>query len=154
MKNRISGLFVPHGLRLLESPAWRVLGREAHLLLDRIEIEHMRHGCKENGNLIVTYADLEEYIGCHRRGITRAQHDTEALGLLLIKRGRGGNGEFRAPNTFTLSYLPVEGRDPSNEWAEIKTIEEARARLTAVRRQRQQSTWLQTKATKIIPFPS
>jgi hypothetical protein len=153
MKRRISGAFVPHTLKLLSSPAWRALSREAHLLLGRIEIEHMRHGGQENGRLIIPYADLETYIGGHCRVVTRALLDVEALGLLQISRGRAGHGVYHLPNTYRLTYLATTDAPPSNEWAQIKTLEEAKARLATVKKRREPSRWLRTKVAKVVPFP-
>jgi hypothetical protein len=58
--------------------------------LARIEIEHMKHGGKHNGALIVPHGDLESYISGHCRVVIRALRDAEALGLLKIPRGRAG----------------------------------------------------------------
>jgi hypothetical protein len=151
--SRISGAFVPHGLALIESPAWRSLSREVHLLLARIEIEHMRHGGKENGGLVIPYTDLERYISGHRRMITRALRDAEALGLLEVSRGRAGKGEHKAPSKYRLTYLSTPDQKPTNEWAAIKTIDEANARLIAVKRPRKRSTWFHARTSKIVPFP-
>jgi hypothetical protein len=68
-RKTIDGPFVPHRLALLESYAWRALSREAHLALHRIEIEHLRHGGKENGALVVPYDHFLTYVGGNRRGI-------------------------------------------------------------------------------------
>jgi hypothetical protein len=152
MKRRIPGAFVPHTLALLDSPAWRALSREAQLLLARVEIEHMRHGGKENGRLIIPYADFENYIGGHCRVIARALRDTEALGLLHIARGRAGHGVHRSPNEYRLTYIATADAPPSNEWAEISSIEDAKARLAGVKRRRNPSPWLKAKAANIVPF--
>jgi hypothetical protein len=154
MKKRIKGLFVPLGLALLESPAWRAMSREALLLLARVEVEHMRHGGKENGCLIIPYGDLENYIGGHRRMVIRALAEVEALGLLQIRRGRGGHGVYRLPNAYRLTYLATADAPPSNEWAQIKTLEEAKTRVASVKRRRKPSKWLKAKTAKIVKFPA
>jgi hypothetical protein len=68
---------------MLESPAYRVLSRAARMVLDRIEIEHMHHGGRENGNLPVTYNDFVVY-GIHRHGISPAIRESQALGFIEI----------------------------------------------------------------------
>jgi hypothetical protein len=144
--------FVQHGMKLLESPAWRALSREGHLLLARIEIADMVAGGRRNGELIIAYEKFEAYGIRHRRAIARAIRDAEALGLLQVIRGRAGNGEFRAPNRFRLTYLSTETEKPTDEWATITTIDEAKSRLQAVKRRRQSSTWFHAKTAKIVPF--
>jgi hypothetical protein len=60
-KRKISGQYVPHLRELIEAPAWRVLSLSARRLLDRIEIEHVRHGGQEKGQLAVTFDDFAKY---------------------------------------------------------------------------------------------
>jgi hypothetical protein len=43
-RNAISEQFVPRMVSMPASPAFRVLSRPAHLVLARIEMEHMNHG--------------------------------------------------------------------------------------------------------------
>ena len=114
----------------------------------------MRHGGKENGSLIIPYADLEDYVGGHCRVVIRALRDAEALGLLKIRRGRAGIGNWRQPNAYRLTYLETEGQEATDEWAEIKTIDDAKARLASVKRRRRASKWLKAKTAKIVPFPA
>jgi hypothetical protein len=122
-KRKIGGQYVPHLRELIEAPAWRVLSLSARRLLDRIEIEHMRHGGQENGKLAVTFEDFAEY-GIDRHAIAPAMRECIALGLLVItRRGRAGNAEFRAPNLFLLPYLQANTDDQI--WRQITTIEEA-----------------------------
>ena len=127
---RIQGQFAPRLIDMLESPANRVLSLAARRLLDRIDIELAHHGGLENGRLPVTYAQFTEY-GIDRLGISPAIRETEALGFVTVKRGRGGNAEYRAPNLFGLTYRPVQAvrygdsTPPTDDWRRIKTIEEA-----------------------------
>ena len=122
-KHKIGGQYVPHLRALLEAPAWRALSRPARLVLDRIEIEHMRHRGQDNGKLAVTFDDFVKH-GVHRNIIASAIRECVALGLLVItRRGCAGNAEFRAPNLFLLPYL--EADTSGQTWREITTIEEA-----------------------------
>src|SRR5262249_20616765 len=113
--------FVMHRKSLLESCGWRALMLETRQLLDRIEIEHLRHGGQENGKLMVPYADFLDYGIGHRSYISRAIRDAEALGLLRVIRGSGGNGGNRKPSLYRLTYLPTADQDATDEWREIKT---------------------------------
>jgi hypothetical protein len=146
--------FVMHYRSLLRSPAWRALSGEGHKVLHRIEEEHMDHGGKENGVLIVTYHDFQENNIGHRRSIARGIREAEALGLLRLKRGRAGNGEFKTPNLFRLTYLPTyqDGKQvpPTGEWREVKSMEDARARLDAVKGPPKPSAW--RKTAKVMAF--
>ena len=54
---KIGALFVPHRIDMLVSPAWRTLSLSGRRILDRIGIEHFRHGGVENGRLPVTFDD-------------------------------------------------------------------------------------------------
>ena len=60
------GQFVMHGLAMINSPAWQVLSLSARRVLDRIDIEHMRHGGAEDRCLPITYGDFVHY-GIHRQ---------------------------------------------------------------------------------------
>jgi hypothetical protein len=125
---KIDGTYVPHTRQLIESPAWRRLSLSARRLLDRIELEHLRHAGKENGRLPVTFDQFFKF-GIHRHAIAPAMRECSALGLLEItKQGCAGNAEFRSPNHFRLTYLPCMGTDPpTHEWRAIATMEHAEA---------------------------
>jgi hypothetical protein len=152
MKQRRSGPFVMHTLALLNSPAWRALSREALLLLSRIEIAHMKTGGQKNGELVVPYQDFEVYGIGQRRAIARALREVEAFGLLKISRGRAGIGKWHQPNCYRLTYLATDGEEPTNEWAAIKTIDDAKARLASVKQHRKPSKWLEAKTAKVVPL--
>src|SRR5262249_46769692 len=89
---------------MLESPAYRVLSRSAHMVLARIEIELAHHAVNDNGRLPVTTENFVEY-GMHRTSVAPALREAEALGFIRItERGHGGNAEYRSPNRFYLTY--------------------------------------------------
>jgi hypothetical protein len=135
-RNAINNQFVPHTRKMLESFAYRTLSRAAHQILARIEIEHLSHGGKENGRLPVTYDDFEEY-GTHRHSIAPAIRESVALGFLKVtEHGCAGNREFRSPNKFELTYVPVKHAHGhgTNEWRFIESIEQARAIASLARR--------------------
>lgn len=112
----ISGQFIAHRVEMLESPAWASLSFAARRCLDRIEIEHANHGAKENGNLPVTYADLEAF-GVRRKSIAPAIRQLVQCGFLEVtSKGRGGNAEFRQPSRYRLTYLYTRTGAPTDEW--------------------------------------
>jgi hypothetical protein len=60
--------------------------------------------------------------------------ELEALGFVEItERGRAGNGEFLAPNKFRLTYRHAGNAAPTNEWRQIRPIEDAEAAARAAR---------------------
>jgi hypothetical protein len=133
-RDRISGQFAAQLVEMLESPAYRVLSLSAHRVLSRIQIEFAHHGGTENGRLPVTYDQFCEY-GLHRHAIGPAVRELEALGFIEVtERGRPGNGEFRAPNKFRLTFRPTSKAAETNEWRKIETIEAAEFMAMAARK--------------------
>jgi len=110
--------FVMRRLSMLNSAAFTVLSLAAHRVLTRIEIEHLQHGRKENGNLIVTYTQFEDYA--------------------ITEQGRAGNGEYRRASKYRLTYCPAKGAMGSgtHEWRGVGTLEEAKALAKAARSER------------------
>ncbi len=150
-KRKIDGQYVPHLRELIEGPAWRALSRPARLVLDRIEIEHLRHRGQDNGNLAVTFDDFVEH-GIHRNVIASAFRECVALGLLVItRRGCAGNAEFRAPNLFLLPYL--EPDTSGQKWRQIATLEEAEAIAKAAAGNRNRATKKQNPSSTFCEGP-
>jgi hypothetical protein len=119
--NRLKGPFVPRTIEMLCSPAFGALSLAGHRILARIEIEHAKHGGRDNGRLPVTFADFERF-KVHRMAIAPGIREVCALGFAEVtRRGRAGNGEYRTPNLFRLTYLGA----PTNEWSAIETAEQA-----------------------------
>jgi hypothetical protein len=134
-RNAIAGQFAARPIAMLESPAYRTLSLGAHRVLSRLEIEHARHGGAENGELPVTYDDIEKY-GLHRRQIAPALRELVALGFVEVtKRGSAGNAEFRAPSLYRLTYRhrKDEPGDGTHEYRKIETVEQAEKLAEAAR---------------------
>jgi len=129
--NSITGQFIAHPRELRESSAWLALPDNARRILDRIEIEHMRHGGAENGALPCTYSDFVGH-GIRRASVSLAIRQCTALGFLEITH-RGGRSisEHRNPSRYRLTY--INGRHTSairtDEWKRITTEQEAIAAL-------------------------
>ena len=122
----IGGQFIPRTIEMLRSPAIRVLSLTGHRILIRLEIELAEHGGRENGQLPATYTDLEQFGVGDRHMIGPAIRELCALGFLeLTKPGRAGNGAYRMPNRFRITYLPAGRKAPTHEWRRIDTMEEA-----------------------------
>jgi len=142
-RRQIDEPFIMIRRSMLESPAYRVLSVMARRVLNAIEIEHLKHGGKENGKLIVPYKTLKTHCcAANHRVLAQAIRELEALGFILVVRGHAGNGVERAPNLFGLTYVPGHnGGPPSDDWKEFKTLEEAQARLVEAKKKRPQSNW-------------
>jgi hypothetical protein len=111
---------------MLESPARAALTLSARKILDRLEIELLRHGGKDNGALIVTYEDFKRH-GIHHNAIGPALRELEALGFIeIVRRGFAGNADQRQPHMFRLTYLPTDSsKGPTDEWKRFKDLKEA-----------------------------
>jgi hypothetical protein len=118
----------PHGLawcwlsqEIMESGAFRALSINGRRALDRIMIEHMRHGGQENGRLKVTWNDFVKF-GIGRRFISQALGELISAGLVAIEiPGRHiCHGMPGDPTQYRLTWLPVAEpnnfRPPTNEW--------------------------------------
>jgi hypothetical protein len=57
--NRPQSQFIWFERELIESPAWAAMTLPARHVVERVAIEHMKHGGTQNGALIVTYDDFE-----------------------------------------------------------------------------------------------
>jgi len=127
----INGPFISIRLDVRESIAWRFLPDNARRVLDRLELEHMRHGRAINGDLVCTYDDFFN-AGLRRASVALAVRQCVELGFLEItSAGYRTAAEFRAPSKYRLTY--VHGRrknaDPTDEWTGIATQADAEAAL-------------------------
>jgi hypothetical protein len=127
-KKRADEPFVMLPRSLLESYAWRALSRAGHQVVARVVIEHLAHGGRENGRLIVRYEDFLEY-GIHLHAIAPAQREVCALGLLImVERGRAGNAEYRIPHKWALAFVKGKhGAMHSTTWKRFQSLQEAKA---------------------------
>ncbi|TIQ77257.1 hypothetical protein [Mesorhizobium sp.] len=124
--------WVGHRLEMYLSPAWseaRVGPLRA--MLERLEIEHLRHGGYNNGELFVSYTQLVDF-GISRKSIKRTQQLAVDLGFIEVTYTEG-DGVIRPPNAYRLTYLPAKGKTtPTDEWKTI-TKEKAKRLVDAFR---------------------
>jgi hypothetical protein len=164
-KSRINGQFAWRLVEMLESPAYRALSLSAHKVLARLEVELAHHGGekgRQNGRLIVTYSNFEDY-GMDRHSIGPAISEVVALGFVEVtEAGCAGNENFRRPNRFRLTYRPGgDGSEPTNDWRRIITAEQAESFASQARKQarinrspvgvRNQRRWGKSTLPKEIP---
>jgi hypothetical protein len=130
--NAIAGQFIAHRMAMLESAAWRTLSFTARRILDRIEIEHGRHGGVENGKLPVTYDDFAEF-GIRRKAISSGLFELVALGFIEItQRGRMAAAQFHVSSKYRLTYIFTrQDGQPTDEWSKFTSDVEALAAVKA-----------------------
>jgi hypothetical protein len=150
-KNPVGGPFAPRLIEMLRSPAYRALSRAGHQVLARLEIELASHRGTNNGQLIVTFAQLVEY-GLHPDAIAPAIRELVALGFIEVtEQGRGGNAEWRRPSKYRLSYRPIEAATPTHEWRDI--TEDNAAMIAKGARRRGSNSASRTAWKKTEPTP-
>jgi hypothetical protein len=124
--NKITMPFAARPVAMLGTAAYRVLSRSAHMVLARVEIENHLHAGVENGRLIITYDNFEEY-GIDRHSIAPAIRELVALGFLTVRKQR--LDAYRTVNVFRLTYRHAKGQrgDGTHEWLHlaIETVEQA-----------------------------
>lgn len=127
-KSMVGEQFIAHSREMRESVAWSLLNGNVKLILERVELEHMRHGGSENGNLPVTYSDFVEG-GVRRAAIASSIATAEALGFIeCMDRGRAAKAEHRFPAIYRGTYF-MGNLTPTNEWKAITTKEEGERRI-------------------------
>lgn len=120
--------FIAHSREMRESVAWSMLSGNVKLILERVELEHMRHGGNENGRLPVTYSDFVK-AGLRRGAVAQSIAISEALGFIeCMDRGRAARAEHRFPAIYRGTYF-MGNLDPTHEWKAITTVEDAQRRI-------------------------
>lgn len=156
--------WVWHTLELITSPAYRAQTRDCRVLVDFLEVEHMRHGGKENGRLVAPYDQLEQW-GIGRSRIKAAF--IEAMGLKLVTLEQQGGSKAQTKKScskYRLTYFASRADHPllteyyyppSNEW---KSVTEDMARraveVADEHRQKNRGTRHDFKAAPKIAIPS
>jgi hypothetical protein len=142
-KNKIAVQFVWLSREMLESPAWRALSWQARKVLDRLSLENMYHGGKDNGHLPCRYEDFIQY-GCRKHAVSAALIEVDVLGFAkTVTLGTRAIGDIPGKaSTYRLTWLSTHNpaAPETNEWRRFKTVAEAKA---AVRRAlKERSEWL------------
>jgi hypothetical protein len=116
--------FIAHRLEMLLAPAWRNAPVPLRRILERLEIEYLRHGARNNGALYVAFSQFVS-VGVSRRTIRPMLDLGMALGLMEVVRSQDALGDLRAPNAYRLTYVPAMTASlPTDEW---RSISEERA---------------------------
>jgi hypothetical protein len=126
---------------MLESSAYRELVRHrgAFVVTWRIALEHMCHAGKENGRLKVTYSDFQDWGGISPRQVVDGIAIAEHLGFIKqTKQGLASFEDRRYPNEYALTWQPVKGELPTNEWRKVWSLDVAKAKVIAAMRHRRE----------------
>jgi hypothetical protein len=125
-RNGTAENFITYPRSMVESPALRVLSLSAVRAMHRLEVEHMDHGGAENGRLIVTHDQFQEWGIAHNQ-VSPAIRELAALGLVdITEPGSGGNENYHRAARYRLTYVNNKSRaEPTHEWRNILTIEDA-----------------------------
>ena len=103
---------------LINSLAWRSMSVNCLKLTLRLLLEHINHGGFENGRLVCTYKDFQEY-GLTRNKIRPAIEEADFLGLVKHQRGERVFARNH-PNSYRLTFYGTkDAKDPTNEWKRI-----------------------------------
>ncbi len=141
-------------LAMLESPAWYELiqHRVAHLILERIIVEHARNAGQDNGGLIVPYDDFVHDCGIGRGHITEGIAIAEALGFLVVHHGRKSRSR-KHPNRYGLTFYDIAGDFETNDWAKIKSRAEAATIVERVKARLAEEAKQRRRSPSIVPMP-
>ena len=124
-RTKIAGQFAPRLIEMISSPAFCVLSLSARRVLDRLEIELAGHGGTENGKLIVTFNQFQQF-GIDRHAIAPGIREAVALGFVEVtEHGRAGNAEYRQPNRFRITYRNSDYGSATDDWRKVKTPDDA-----------------------------
>ncbi len=134
--------FVQITFELMNSPSWRAKSISCSKLLDFLMLEHMAHKGMENGNLLATYNQLEQF-GIARNCINKTIQEAENLGLVIAERkGRQARNKNYC-TCFKLTFLPHSFHnekgvkmysEPSNDWRMITDAEIEKLKNKKVKR--------------------
>lgn len=122
-KDNFTESYVQIRRAMLESDAYKSLGKVEMKILARIEIELMRHAGKDNGRLICPYDDFKDY-GIRRKSIASGLRNLSTVGLLDITR-RGRRSSRCNPHNYRLTYLHSYDENgnkigPTDEWKKYR----------------------------------
>jgi hypothetical protein len=101
----------------------------------RVVIEYLEHDGQDNGRLIVTYDNFEEF-GISAPMIPESIDIAEALRFLIVHRGRKSKKDKRHPNRYGLTFYPIYEEFETNDWKRIQTRMEAEAIVERVKERR------------------
>jgi len=128
---RTLGLGPPEGQQwawmtstMMGALTFRALSIAARRILDRLHVEHMAHAGMENGALVVTYDQFEEW-GVTRDDIRRGLEELYVTGFVEQTRQGFRVASSKTPSLYALTWLPTHAGDiaqatpPSHLWMAV-----------------------------------
>lgn len=112
-------LKLPH--KLLKSPQFRSLkGSDIQVLLEICS----RHNGINNGRIAAGYEDLSKKLMMSKSTVQRSLKNLQNTKFIKLRK----QGQFmgRLANEWEVTFLPCEGRSPSNEWGQAPAIKRKR----------------------------
>jgi hypothetical protein len=134
---KFDGPFIGETYEMLKSLAFNSLSPTAHLILVRLKIEYAMSGGRENGKIICTFRQLQDFCGARTAKVRAAIDELAGLGFIKVRNGVPGVKGFGRSTEFGLTYLPKPGTDimPTDEWKRFDTTEKVvRAKAKVKRR--------------------
>jgi hypothetical protein len=148
-----AGGWIPHRHDMLVSPSWRHRPRPLVRLLERLEVEHLRHGGAENGSLRVSWAQFVE-CGISKRVIRATVEAGDRLGLLAVWQPNEMVGNLRAPAEYRLTYVPAKRQAaPTDEWRSVNEAQVQAAIMAFHNATRQKRKVSYPSPGSLVPFP-
>ena len=103
---------------LINSLAWLYMSINCQKLIHRWIVEHSNHGGHENGRLVCTYNNFEDY-GLTRNKIRPAIEEAHSLGLVKHQRGERVFAKNQ-PNSYRLTFYGTdELHTATNDWKRL-----------------------------------
>jgi hypothetical protein len=106
------------------------------MVVERVIDEYLEHAGQNNGRLIVPYIDFQEY-GISNHTIPEGIEIAEALGFLVVHRGRKSAKDHRNPSRYGLTFYPIAEEFETNDWNRIKSTAQAEAIVERVKAERE-----------------
>ena len=147
---KLNGQWIPHSVALLR--VLRELSLTARRIIDTLEIEHCRHGGRENGKLLCPYRSFRIFGLTSGSRISEAIQELKAAKLIeIVRPGRRSYADLRTPTLYRLTYLHTF---ENARWVEATHDWKKKARVKTNRVTRFKSNLENTKSQgRIEPHP-
>ena len=110
-----SGGFVPVYYDLMDSPAYKSLSPKARCLM--LELHRLEYP-NRNGHIVMSEQQAAIALGCAKNTASKAFE--ELIDRRFIKKSQEGNWYLKKATEWTLTFLKVNGREPTDDWKDWK----------------------------------
>jgi hypothetical protein len=101
---------------MMMHPAFSGASINCRRFVTALEVENMAHAGTENGNLIVTYNQLERVYGISRRLIRASIDEAVRRGLVEERRGLRLSYAKSSPTKYRLTFRPACDSNSPRRW--------------------------------------